>query len=64
MEKLIDAWVVFGYTVYWAGWILSMVIWNVHVGVGILIGIGCLVAWLIILQVFYIINGDGWLWNP
>ena len=64
MELLINIWLKIGYIVYWAGWLGSMAIWNVSTWAGIGIGLLCFVAHVIILQILYWINGDGWVWNP
>lgn len=64
METLIKIWLYFGYTVYWIGWLGSMAIWDVSTWVGIGIGALCFLVHVIILQILYWINGDGWVWNP
>lgn len=64
MEKIIDFWLHFGNTVYWIGWLGSMMIWNLSTWQGIAIGVICSFVHLIILQILYWINGDRWFWNP
>lgn len=63
METLIKVWIFLGYSVYWIGWLGSVLLFDVGLGIGILIGLGCYIFWLIILQVLYLINGDGWMWQ-
>lgn len=63
MELLIDIWFKILYLVYWIGWIGSMLIWNVSILTGIGIGVLCFVVGIIILQILYFINKDGWIWN-
>lgn len=64
MEKLISVWLYLGYLVYWIGWLGSMAMFGVSTLTGIVIGLVTFAIHIIILQILYWINGDGWIWNP
>lgn len=63
MEQLIKIWLHIGYTVYWIGWIGSMIAFNVSYWSGIGIGLLFFIVHIAILQILFLINGDGWIWN-
>ena len=63
MDTLIYIWLKIGYIVYWVSWLVSVEIFNVSCLTGVGIGMLCFIAHIIILQILFLINGDGWLWE-
>ncbi len=61
MEKLIDIWIFLGYFVYWVGLIGSAAILETEPIFSLVIGLFLWIVWVIVLQILYWINKDGWI---
>lgn len=58
-EAVIQAWLYFGFAVYWIGWIGGMVAWGLTTMQGIGVGVLCVVAWIVVIQLLT----KQWIWK-